>query len=58
MPSTTYGPSRQVRVRHVFEADLHERHGERPGVLFQVKPWAKYVPGINRFADYIVEFRR
>ncbi len=25
---------------------------------FQVKPWQKYVFGINRFADYIVEFRR
>jgi DNA-binding SARP family transcriptional activator len=26
--------------------------------FFQVKPWPKYLPGINRFADYIVEFRR
>jgi DNA-binding SARP family transcriptional activator len=25
---------------------------------FQVKPYPKYNPGINRFADYIVEFRR
>jgi DNA-binding SARP family transcriptional activator len=25
---------------------------------FQVKPWPKYNPGVNRFADYIVEFRR
>jgi DNA-binding SARP family transcriptional activator len=25
---------------------------------FQVKPYPKYFPGINRWADYIVEFRR
>jgi DNA-binding SARP family transcriptional activator len=25
---------------------------------FLVKPYPKYLPGINRFADYIVEFRR
>ncbi len=25
---------------------------------FEVKPYPKYLPGINRFADYIVEFRR
>ncbi len=26
--------------------------------FFQVRPWPKYLAGINRFADYIVEFRR
>ncbi len=26
--------------------------------FIQVKPWSRYVPGINRFADYILEFRR
>jgi hypothetical protein len=26
--------------------------------FIQVKPYPKYGPGINRFADYIVEFRR
>jgi hypothetical protein len=25
---------------------------------FQVKPYPKYFPGINRYADYLVEFRR
>ncbi len=25
---------------------------------FQVKPYPRYDRGINRFADYVVEFRR
>lgn len=32
--------------------------GIRQTFFFQVKPWAKYTSGVNRFADYIVEFRR
>jgi DNA-binding SARP family transcriptional activator len=35
----------------------NETSAER-SYYFQVKPYPKYLAGINRFADYIVEFRR
>ena len=46
------------------EFDLYSRltyrneTGEDRLYYFQVKPYPKYLAGINRFADYIVEFRR
>lgn len=49
---STVAPDRYSRLTCTNDAGIDKVY------YFQVKPYPKYFPGINRYADYIVEFRR